>query len=68
MTTFRLKIDSENAALVGPTATMEIERILNKVRGQVATGHESGIIMDVNGNRVGSWDLEVTEDEGDDDE
>lgn len=33
----------------------EIERIIDKVRDDLLAGLDHGIMMDVNGNKVGEW-------------
>lgn len=55
---FNLTIASGNAALVDDPPE-EVARILRDVVGRVLAGHTSGVLMDINGNGVGDWDLEV---------
>lgn len=61
---FKLTIDTGNAAFEEHGAAGEIVRILSGVIRRVANGDDFGILYDVNGNKVGSFSLEV---EGDDD-
>ena len=35
----------------------EVIRILERLVGEVATGKTKGSIMDINGNKIGSWEL-----------
>ena len=35
----------------------EIKRILDTISEKVELGHEDGVIMDVNGNKIGGWSL-----------
>jgi hypothetical protein len=53
-TTFKLYIDTDNAAFEsGPD---ELARLLRKVADEVEAPHgHTRSILDVNGNRVGSW-------------
>jgi len=37
------------------TECAEINRILGKVQNELAHGATSGSIMDLNGNKIGSW-------------
>lgn len=37
----------------------EIFRILDEIKIRVQAGHTSGTIMDINGNKIGSWTLET---------
>lgn len=59
MAKFIMVLDSENAAFSGDGAQFETARLLRNTAERVEAGHESGILMDVNGNRCGMWDLEV---------
>ena len=61
---FELKIDTGNAAFCDPYTgkedevceAEETERILYTVIRAIAhTGSRSGVCMDANGNKVGSW-------------
>ncbi len=36
----------------------EVRRILEKIADDVESGHTSGVIMDINGNNIGHWELE----------
>lgn len=36
----------------------EIARLLRKISVQIETGDSDGVIMDINGNKVGRWSLD----------
>lgn len=36
----------------------EVRRILEKIADDIESGHTSGVIMDINGNKIGHWELE----------
>ena len=56
MPTFRLQIKCDNAAFEDLEG--EVGRILRRVAADVAEqGDRSGVCMDYNGNRVGSYTL-----------
>lgn len=59
MTTFRLTIDTDNAAFLdadGNPDTNELSHLLRKVSREVEAPHgHTRSILDHNGNRVGSW-------------
>ena len=53
-----LHIDSENAAFTGLGARSEVSRLLMQVAIRVDQGRDGGHLLDVNGNKCGTWDLE----------
>jgi len=55
---FRLQIETGNAAFHEDGAG-EISRILENVAERVKNGDHTGIVRDVNGNTVGSFELEI---------
>ncbi len=57
---FKIKIDSGNAALV-ENPQEEVIRIMEDLIAKMRRGRTCGSCMDVNGNRVGDWDLDVEE-------
>lgn len=58
MPTFRLQIKCDNAAFADDGIETEVARILRRVAADVAEqGDRSGVCMDANGNRVGSYTL-----------
>lgn len=54
---FTLAIESSNAAFTDDAA-MEVSRILWEVRDALDKGEDSGVVRDINGNKVGSFELE----------
>ncbi len=60
---FEMKINTGGAAFLEPCTSkasemweaIEINRILSNIQLQLEDGHTSGIIYDINGNRVGEW-------------
>lgn len=54
MDLFVLRIRLGNAGMIEPE---DIERALRKAGNEVVVGYESHLIMDINGNTVGSWAL-----------
>lgn len=60
---FRLEIETDGAAFKGYETGeedlyqegLEISRIMENVSGELECGMTSGIVMDINGNKVGSW-------------
>ena len=36
----------------------EIARLLRKISVQIETGDSDGVIIDINGNKVGRWNLD----------
>lgn len=53
---FILNINTDNAAFEGD-ASYEIVRILSDVADSVQSGYTSGICRDINGNKVGTWEV-----------
>jgi hypothetical protein len=65
---FSIEMDCDNAAFEDDPAE-EIARILNVTAGKLRSGRHGGDLVDVNGNRVGTFDLiDDEEDEDEDDE
>ncbi len=59
---FEIEIDSDNAAFSHEDVVQEIKRILDKIASELnPADYDSKSIMDVNGNKVGSWYFEPTE-------
>ena len=59
MATFTVKIDTENDAFVGAFAKVtEVSRILKVTAKRIESGEASGKLWDVNGNTVGSFNME----------
>jgi len=61
--TFKLTIECDNAAFEIDAAG-EVARILDRVARSLNRDEVKGVCIDVNGNKVGGWELEG----GDDDE
>ena len=57
---FTLNIDSGNAALSGgyPGAYAEVSRMIRAAAGMIEEGATGSPLFDINGNRVGAWDLD----------
>lgn len=36
----------------------EVARLLKRIAAQIEQGDDDGVIMDINGNKVGKWDLD----------
>lgn len=61
---FSCKFETDNAAFRDPytgekdefTECAEIARILGKIQEKLAHGAASGSVMDLNGNKVGTWE------------
>ncbi len=56
MEEFRMNVRMANAAFEDDCKG-EMVRILMKVTEEVARGRQEGPIFDVNGNRVGEWEI-----------
>lgn len=52
----KIEFSTGNAAF-DEYGTYEVERILEKIIRQVENGYEDGVIMDINGNKIGEWEL-----------
>ena len=55
---FNLEIDSGNDALI-EEPQVQIGRILEDIKRTIGDGYDSGMVRDSNGNRVGTWKLDV---------
>jgi hypothetical protein len=53
----KIEFKTGNAAFEGE-GNYEVIRILRNIADQVERGCVLGIIVDINGNKVGEWDLE----------
>ncbi len=62
---FNLEIKSSNAAFAD-SPEIETVRLLRQTADRLEAGAEFGALMDINGNRVGDWNLELPEVEDDD--
>lgn len=59
---FKLKIETGGAAFKSEDSeddtlqeSSEICRILDRITGEIECGHKAGVVLDLNGNKVGSW-------------
>lgn len=60
---FKCEIKTGNAAFTDPYTGkedeywegMEINRILDEIKQKIEDGYTSGSCIDINGNKVGSW-------------
>ena len=62
MSKFTMQFNCDNAAFYDQDEdfdSSEVVRILTDVRRKVASGEVTGNIRDINGNRVGSWELDI---------
>lgn len=55
---FKLQFDTDNAAFDGDSQWTEMPRILREVATNVEHGILSGVIRDINGNRIGAYETE----------
>lgn len=53
---FKINIETDNAALADDGES-EIVRILRKIANRIEEGERDGLVHDINGNRVGHWDV-----------
>lgn len=60
---FKLQFDMSGDAFAGHTYDVEIARILVEVSNNVIAGYRGGPIRDVNGNRIGQWEIEAEKDQ-----
>lgn len=59
-TTFSVNIESGNAAFDGDYGSRtEVSRLLSQIVDRIQDGADSGMLHDINGNSVGSWDLDI---------
>lgn len=57
--TFMCTIDMDNAAFEDGDDTnhYELRRLLGSIPARIKEGKREGTVMDINGNRVGSWGI-----------
>ena len=58
-----IEFKTDNDAFQDGNDVAEISRILDKIRDSVLEGQEDGVIHDLNGNRIGAWKYDRSEDE-----
>jgi len=54
---FKLEFSTENAAFEEIAGSSEVYRLLLVIAERVKKGDRDGIVIDLNGNIVGSWQL-----------
>lgn len=54
---FTLAIKTGNAAYDDGNCEYELIRNLKEIIKKLEYGYDSGSVMDINGNKVGSWEL-----------
>lgn len=52
---FNVKFNTGNAAFDYGEDRIEIMRILNEIHDSIEYGRSEGSIIDINGNKIGSW-------------
>ena len=55
----KIEFSTDNAAFGDDEYSFwsEYTRIIARINDQVASGIKSGVIMDINGNKIGEWSL-----------
>ena len=61
MSGFTVQFDTDNAAFADEGGTEEVVRILNGITSLALDGFRDGRVLDINGNVIGSWKLELPE-------
>lgn len=57
---FKIDLETDNAAFIEAGPGAEVARILRQIARCAEEGQTEGIARDFNGNKVGSWSLEVS--------
>ena len=52
---FEIKFSTSNAAFDYGEDRIEIMRILNEIHDSIEYGRSEGSVIDINGNKIGSW-------------
>ena len=52
----KIQFGTSNAAF-DEYGDVEVKRILEDIANKVESGYEHGLIMDINGNKIGSWEM-----------
>lgn len=55
----KIEIRTGGAAFDDGNLEYEVARILRKIANQIENGSTSGAAMDINGNKVGTYEVEV---------
>lgn len=53
----KIEFSTDNSAFEDGNKEQEISRILKDIEKKVENGYENGIIMDINGNKIGWWHI-----------
>lgn len=59
--TLKIEFETDNAAFDDINGPAEIRRILSEIAGRIVLGSVSGNIRDINGNRIGKYELTEVE-------
>lgn len=51
----KIEFDTDNDAFADGNADYEIIRILDSIKLKVSQGYNEGVIIDINGNKIGNW-------------
>lgn len=55
---FKLSFKTGNVAFEDGNKEQEIARILEEIANKILNGYDSGKVMDINGNSIGSWSVD----------
>lgn len=59
MATVSLNIETHSAAVTENGREHEIARILRDTAERIENGQDAGVLLDINGAQVGSWDMDL---------
>lgn len=63
MSRFTMDFQCDNAAFGGGYTKEEVARILEHTALRLRLNDDEGKVFDINGNKVGSWSLDIDEEE-----
>jgi hypothetical protein len=55
---FKIEIETGNAAFEDDNRNYELARILRQIAERLESGEDAGRVLDINGNKVGSFEME----------
>ena len=55
---FKIEIETGNAAFEDDNRNYELARILRQIAERLENGENAGRVLDINGNKVGSFEIE----------
>lgn len=58
---FNLNIDTGNQAMTDDPH-FEMVRVLEDIQRTLIDGYDQGMVLDTNGNRIGTWKIDLEED------